>query len=172
MGTRNLTAVFIDGQYKIAQYGQWDGYPEGNGVSVLDFVRKIQNNKQKMELFKKKVRDVKWITQKDIDDINEKIKDGKIKNWKAEYPELSRDTGADILDLVFDRPNGIKLRNDLDFAFDHIFCEFIWAIDLDDGVFGLYVGDDESHKLRPVKTWIIGFAPPKEEFLSAFEEED
>lgn len=25
MGTRNLTAVYLDGQYKVAQYGQWDG---------------------------------------------------------------------------------------------------------------------------------------------------
>ena len=25
MGTRNLTAVYLDGQYKVAQYGQW-GY--------------------------------------------------------------------------------------------------------------------------------------------------
>lgn len=31
MGTRNLTAVYLDGQYKVAQYGQWDGYPEGRG---------------------------------------------------------------------------------------------------------------------------------------------
>jgi len=28
MGTRNLTCVMKDGQYKVAQYGQWDGYPE------------------------------------------------------------------------------------------------------------------------------------------------
>lgn len=28
MGTRHLTAVVIDGDYKVAQYGQWDGYPE------------------------------------------------------------------------------------------------------------------------------------------------
>ena len=29
MGTRHLIAVQLDGEYKIAQYGQWDGYPEG-----------------------------------------------------------------------------------------------------------------------------------------------
>lgn len=31
MGTRNLTAVYLDGEYKIAQYGQWDGYPKDKG---------------------------------------------------------------------------------------------------------------------------------------------
>lgn len=37
MGTRGLTAVFFDGGYKIAQYGQWDHYPDGQGVVVLKF---------------------------------------------------------------------------------------------------------------------------------------
>ena len=39
MGTRNLTAVYLDGQYKVAQYGQWDGYPEGQGITALTFLR-------------------------------------------------------------------------------------------------------------------------------------
>ena len=39
MGTRNLTAVFMDGEYKVAQYGQWDGYPEGQGATCLVFLR-------------------------------------------------------------------------------------------------------------------------------------
>lgn len=25
MGTRNLTIVYSNGEYKVAQYGQWDG---------------------------------------------------------------------------------------------------------------------------------------------------
>jgi hypothetical protein len=31
MGTRNLTIVIADKKIKVAQYGQWDGYIEGNG---------------------------------------------------------------------------------------------------------------------------------------------
>lgn len=27
MGTRNLTMLISDGETKVAQYGQWDGYP-------------------------------------------------------------------------------------------------------------------------------------------------
>lgn len=39
MGTRGLTAVMLGGEYKIAQYGQWDHYPSGQGVTALEFCR-------------------------------------------------------------------------------------------------------------------------------------
>ena len=40
MGTRNLTCVIKDGKYRVAQYGQWDGYPEGQGMNILNFLKK------------------------------------------------------------------------------------------------------------------------------------
>jgi len=43
MGTRNLTCVVSGGKYIIAQYGQWDGYPSGQGVTALEFLRKKGN---------------------------------------------------------------------------------------------------------------------------------
>ncbi|KAH0393586.1 hypothetical protein KCU89_g12258, partial [Aureobasidium melanogenum] len=38
MGTRNLTLVYYNGQYRIVQYGQWDGFPDGQGLNVLSFL--------------------------------------------------------------------------------------------------------------------------------------
>ena len=38
MGTRNLTVVYVDGEYRVAQYGQWDGYPSGQGMTCLKFL--------------------------------------------------------------------------------------------------------------------------------------
>ncbi|MHC5949058.1 hypothetical protein ACVXZ3_04645 [Providencia hangzhouensis] len=39
MGTRHLICVAKDGDYKVAQYGQWDGYPSGQGLTLLTFLR-------------------------------------------------------------------------------------------------------------------------------------
>lgn len=39
MGTRHLICVFYQGRFVVAQYGQWDGYPEGQGVKILKFLR-------------------------------------------------------------------------------------------------------------------------------------
>lgn len=40
MGTRGLTMVICDGETKVAQYGQWDHYPEGNGITCLEFTKR------------------------------------------------------------------------------------------------------------------------------------
>ena len=62
MGTRNLTGVYLDGQYKVAQYGQWDGYPEGQGITVLTFLR----DKMDLELFKEALRNSSYIPSEEL----------------------------------------------------------------------------------------------------------
>lgn len=142
MGTRNLTAVYIDGEYKIAQYGQWDGYPEGQGKTALDFARKLAN-KSFRESFSEKVRACRWITQSEIDEINAKVKSGEIADWTKTYPELWRDAGAEILQMVMDN-GGLVLQNDIEFAADSMFCEWAWVIDLDKNTFEGYAGFNET----------------------------
>jgi len=40
MGTRHLICVVKGKEYIVAQYGQWDGYPTGQGIGVLNFFKK------------------------------------------------------------------------------------------------------------------------------------
>ena len=42
MGTRHLICAISDDEYRIAQYGQWDGYPEGQGAAILEFLKDKQ----------------------------------------------------------------------------------------------------------------------------------
>ena len=39
MGTRNLQIVIKDGAHRVSKYCQWDGYPSGQGICALEFVR-------------------------------------------------------------------------------------------------------------------------------------
>lgn len=50
MGTRNSTLVKSKGKVKVAQYGQWDGYPTGQGQTIADFL----NSDVDLEDFAKK----------------------------------------------------------------------------------------------------------------------
>lgn len=134
MGTRHLIAVQLDGKYKVAQYGQWDGYPSGQGATVLGFLGKY-NRKE----FEAKVRAAQWITDAEIDKVNDDIKKTG-EGWKKKYPELTRDTGAEILQLVNDSPPGIKLKDSLSFATDGLFCEWAYVIDLDKNTLEVFKG--------------------------------
>lgn len=194
MGTRNLTIVYLDGEYKVAQYGQWDGYPEGQGMTALRFLREEMDE----EKFKLAVRNSSFIDPEDLRSIYEKYgagSDGLITlsdadRMKKDYPEFSRDTGADILSIIQSRKNSVRLTNDIGFAADSLFCEWAWLIDFDRGTFECYRGfndhtpltpndrfyflkseeRDGYHCIRMIREWELSNLPSDEEFLDSFKE--
>ena len=192
MGTRNLTAVYVGGEYKIAQYGQWDGYPEGQGKTCLEFAKKFLSNKNDREAFADKVRACSYITQEEVERRNAMIQSGQVKNWTKVWPELSRDTCADILEMVARSDNGLVLYNNIEFAADSLFCEWGWVIDLDAGTFEGYRGFNQTQKLttedrfyflvdkqkgnyeaiRLAAKWSLDELPEEDAFLDAFKEEE
>ena len=144
-----MICVVKDGEYKVAQYGQWDGYPSGQGVAILDFLKS-----KMVDAFKENVIKCSWATKEDIFEywsefgynpyadkgIPYEIGD----KFCEKYPEFSRDTGADILKIVAESSHGIKLRNDVDFARDSLFCEWAYVVDLDKNTFEVYKGFNEE----------------------------
>lgn len=142
MGTRSLIAAQIGGEYKVAQYSQWDGYPSGQGITILNFLRNVN-----IENLKRAISECKWITKEEIDSINENIRmlpSGY--EWQKDYPELSRDTGGDIFNVILFSGKR-KLKNDIDFAKDSLFCEWAYVVDFDKGTFEVYEGCNQ----RPLK---------------------
>lgn len=186
MGTRNLTCAVIDNDYKIAQFGQWDGYPEGVGAKILQFL------KEKMDrpLMEKRLREITFLNEEDINLINE----------SGDIPaQFSRDIGGDILELVqnkvlvqrFGRYDWVmdKLFNRLSFAADSLFCEWCYVVDFDKNTFEVYEGfvkeahtgerfsDIQSEKtgreyypVKLVKTYDLNNLPSQEEFIEDFVE--
>jgi len=127
MGTRNLICVMKDNEYKVAQYGQWDGYLDGQGANILKFLTTYDKEKFLNNLDKY----VRFGTKEELDE-----------EWKQQelYPELSRDTGSEILKIIQKTKKNLLLSNSIDFAADSLFCEYAYVIDFDKNTFEVYKG--------------------------------
>jgi hypothetical protein len=136
MGTRHLTIVRLDGEYRVAQYGQWDGYPQGQGATILEFLDSWNRPE-----FEAKVRTSSFITPDDAKAIDNEIKAlPRGVDWQRKYPALTRDTGAKILRLIHDAEPGLKLKNSISFAGDSLFCEWAYVLDLDANTLEVFKG--------------------------------
>lgn len=189
MGTRHLISVHTNGEYKVAKYCQWDGYPSGNGLSILSFLRDCD-----MDKFKAAIAECTFLTQADFDEINKGIEQKRNENpgysWTRDYPELSRDTSAELLELICDGGKR-KTRDDLEFAADSLFCEWAYVIDLDKGTFEIYEGFNEDplaederfypmeefakgkyHPVKFVKSFNLDDLPSDKDFLECFKRDD
>lgn len=188
MGTRNLTVVKANDEIKVAQYCQWDGYPEGQGVDILASLRALN-----LENLKNCVMKCKYITPSEFNEKwvacgaepNSEVVSMEVsKRFREKYPELHRDTGAKVIEIIAKHPEGIALNNDLAFANDDVFCEWVYVIDLDRMVLETYdsyhstptVDDtnavlrDYAVKLRKVDD--INNLPSDKEFCEYFVEEE
>lgn len=189
MGTRNLTIVQLNGAYKIAQYGQWDGYPSGNGLIVLNFLKTHD-----IEKFCDKVKHAHLVSGEELAnywlelgvDINkEQFVSMELSDQFARlHPSLHRDLGAEILEYVYEQEGKVDLKNSLEFAKNSLFCEWAYVIDLDKNTFEVYEGfnktaldkedrfyfngyyDNEYYPIKLKKTYELNNLPDEETFLS------
>jgi hypothetical protein len=145
MGTRNLTMVIHQGVTKVAQYGQWDGYPDGQGKTVYNFLKNAN-----LDTFKQKLTNCRFATKKDEKAVDKFLKSiGSTNGWmnmeqaekfKAAYPYASRDLGADILNKILESEGEVVLTDSSDFATESLFCEWAYVIDLDANNLEVYTG--------------------------------
>jgi len=189
MGTRNLTCVVLDGEYRVAQYGQWDGDPEGQGATILEFLRT-----RDLKEFAKQVAKCSFIAnQSYYDDLCKElgiktrdcwISTDDARRFGALHPELSRDTGGKILELIQNAQNGLILDNDIGFVNNSLFCEWAYVVDLDKGTLEVYKGcnkrrlgkdqrfysdappDDKYYPIRLAKAFDLNALPTRDKFLA------
>lgn len=192
MGTRGLTAVYKDGTHRIAQYGQWDHYPEGQGITALHFLRS-----GKLSALIANLDKIEWLTEEKYEADTKHITDGRPFITMEEsaqidhiFPFVSRDHGTDILNLVADYEGDgpIYLVDQINFAANSLFNEGTYVIDLDAGVFEVYEGfqnqphsdgrfasDKENrgyYPVRLVKSYSLDNLPSDDEFLEDFKNEN
>jgi hypothetical protein len=163
MGTRNLTAVIKNGSPVIAQYGQWDGYPEGQGTTVYEFIKHAGVAKLEANLEK-----VYWADEAELKSIYSQYsnEDGWMtmeqgQAFAEKFPSLARDTCAGILDLVASATERVPLVNEMEFLQDTLFCEWAYVVDLDTRTLKVYAGSTEPS----VEFDLDNFPSTNEEFV-------
>lgn len=143
MGTRHLIAAYIDGECKLAQYGQWDGYPEGAGEAVVKFLKGAD-----LRRFAGKLRNTIFVPD---DFITKEEWEANPSLVKAKHPQMTREAGWKVLVMIHNHkgPEPFPLMNSIDFAQDSLFCEYAYIINMDASVLEMYVGFNHE----PVHHW-------------------
>lgn len=197
MGTKNLTTVIKNNEIKIAQYGQWDGYPGGQGITILKFLLKTD-----LSNFSEKINKCKFVDEEKAKEIQEFLKSiGSDDGWMTSsqgilynerYKYFSRDHGAGILELIDNSEDDIIwLQDSSSFANNSLYCEYGYVIDLDNDTFEVYEGfnkmplnDSERYignrqpdkngyfPIKLIKIYDLNNLPTPDNFLKDFEEED
>jgi hypothetical protein len=127
MGTRGLTKVIKNDKVVVAQYGQWDHYPSGQGLTALRFLRD-EANVDKLD------KGLYWLYEVDDASVEETLnRTGD--NFATAYPSLIRDTGAGILELIANAKGALPILLNTDFEEDELFCEGVFTVDLDKKTF-------------------------------------
>ena len=150
---------------KVAQYGQFDGYPSGQGLTILNFLRRVNLKK-----FKEKVDALRFATKEDEKEVNDFLTSiGSTNGWltmeqgqkySEKYGWLARETAGQILSAIMGNPikeldfitskyvgKKFKVRfleDNSDFAADSLFCEWAYVVDLDKGTFEVYKGFNKT----------------------------
>ena len=142
MGTRSLIGAIKGGEWKIAQYNQWDGYPTGQGLTVLNFLRAAD-----LEEFVQKLDLCRLGTDEEIEAAYAAYSTNGGMSMeqsdafkKSPFWYLSRDTGADILNVVLSADSEIICKDSSSFGGEGLFCEWAYVIDADRRVLEVYKG--------------------------------
>ncbi len=147
MGTRHTQSVITKkGELKIKQYGQWDGYPSGQGIGILEYLRNGN-----LEKYQENLENIPPVTDEQVTEID------KDPNWKQEYPYLSRDCGSKIHQMIED--GEVKFVQLIDEEESRKWCEGFYTIDFSKNEF--VVDWDGIH------TFKLDALPTNEEFLAA-----
>lgn len=161
MGTRSLTMVIdCNGETKIAQYGQFDGYPAGVGIRVLRFLR----NKELVEKLISKLPRVRFLDENGVDrefvERYEKNKTREQEQWFDTY--CARALANMVLENVANSEDiEIVLINREETAKNDGWVDYSYVINFKENTFGVYGHIDQS----PIKVYALDMLPEDDEFV-------
>lgn len=166
MGTRNLTKVIDkDGITRVAQYGQWDGYPTYSGTRMLSFISehgmldKIRLSLAKCRFIEQSEIDQMWFRFQEVTAFAEAREE--FQGFHIIYPSLSRDTGVDILKTIVYSNEDVILSDESSFENDGLFCEGVYTLNYQTREFVSWFNGDTV-------TFSLDELPDEEAYLNAW----
>lgn len=145
MSTRYLTAVYMNEEYKVAQYGQYGGDSGEAGTEILKI---LKNNK--IEDLKNAISKCRFTTEEDINKYN-----AAGTRQEELYPQMSVTVGGQILTMILSGKVNV-LENKLDLVREDW---YIWAyvIDFDSKKFEVYKGHNKEPLTENERFYFNGF---------------
>lgn len=137
MGTRHVIIIKMNNKIVLSQYGQWDGYLEGQGLSIAEFFNKVN-----IEAFKRKCSKIRKASEEEVQKAwiacgaspnSDSVTFGVAASFSRSFPCLSRDTGAKILDIIYKNKDDELpcLYTKVDKDLRGTWLEYIYTINLD-----------------------------------------
>ena len=138
MATRHLTMVICGGEIAIAQYGHFDGYPSGAGTKLLKILHREDSKMIPSRLHHCKVLE--------DNEYRRYFKNHALDEEALEtaHPHFWWYDGADLLEMLLDRPHEVEILLNAEFANDSLQCEWVYVIDYDSRTFEVYKGWNKS----------------------------
>ncbi len=172
MGTRSLVIVIKDRVVKLAQYGQFDGYPEGQGVGIIETLR------GKLAAFSEALDKLHFITKEESQALYKSKDEAAINALQDGYKVFPYILDGSVTGVV----------DNYQFAAESLWCEWCYVLDFDRDTLEVYKGfnrkeltpedrfyplekfRDTSTPFHPVKLlckFKLSNLPKEEEFLHA-----
>ena len=145
----HLVMVKYNDEYRIAQYGKYDGNPKIAGFRMLNFIRNAD-----MDIFKKALLECTYYSLDELIAVQDKVlftTSRYLYDMTNPYYHVGYVASTDILSLVYGnkinslitKATGVrKLVDNAGFAALGIICEYCWLLDLDTNTFECYVSNE------------------------------
>jgi len=160
-----------EGTKKVAQYGQWDGYPSGVGADVLKFLK----DKQSFDKFKANLKKVRFLEQEGRDKEFVERYDANAPSWTSQPDSrtdeqkrwfdtyCTRDLSAKVLTNIADSEDSeILLLDREETGKNNSSVEYCYLIDLNKNTFEVYNHIDED----VLKVYSLDSLPDEDVFVA------